>query len=87
MIYSTATCPYCTLAKRLLDAKGVPFREIRVDRNVQLRREMMARSQRFTVPQIFIDERHVGGFDDLYELDCRGALDALLRRTEKTGLT
>lgn len=81
VLYSTALCPYRTMAKRLLSAKGVRFKEIRVDRNLPLREEMTARSRRFTVPQIFIAEQHVGGFDDLYELDRTGKLDALLQST------
>ncbi|WP_295685783.1 glutaredoxin 3, partial [uncultured Nevskia sp.] len=68
-VYSTRICPYCMLAKRLLGNKGVSYQEIMVDQNDSLRAEMMQRSGRRTVPQIFIGDRHVGGFDDLAALD------------------
>ena len=78
-IYATSWCPYCHGAKRLLDAKGIVYTEIDVDTDPVLRRQMTERAQgRFTVPQVFIDGRHVGGFDDLAELDSTGELDALL---------
>jgi glutaredoxin 3 len=77
-IYCTDTCPYCVRAKRLLDEKGVSYLEWRVDRVPDLRPEMEARSGRTSVPQIFIDSRYVGGFDDLSELDMEGELDRLL---------
>ena len=77
-IYTTAFCPYCVRAKRLLDRKGVPYREVAVDHDSEQMRLMMARSQRRTVPQIFIDDRPVGGFDDIAALDAGGELDALL---------
>lgn len=77
-IYSTHVCPYCTRAKALLDSKQVPYTEIYVDEDPQKRLEMMQKSGRRTVPQIFIGERHVGGFDDLYALDRSGGLDPLL---------
>ncbi|WP_293373216.1 glutaredoxin 3 [Nevskia sp.] len=78
-VYSTRICPYCMLAKRLLGAKGVKYDEVMVDSNDTLRAEMMQRSGRRTVPQIFIGDRHVGGFDDLSALDRAGQLDPLLR--------
>ncbi len=78
-VYSTRVCPYCMLAKRLLGSKGVSYNEIMVDSDDQLRAEMMQRSGRRTVPQIFIGDRHVGGFDDLAALDRAGQLDPLLR--------
>ena len=78
-VYSTRICPYCMLAKRLLGNKGVSYQEIMVDQNDSLRAEMMQRSGRRTVPQIFIGDRHVGGFDDLAALDRAGQLDPLLR--------
>lgn len=78
-VYSTRICPYCMLAKRLLGNKGVKYDEIMVDANDALRAEMMQRSGRRTVPQIFIGDRHVGGFDDLSALDRAGQLDLLLR--------
>ncbi|MCW2283732.1 glutaredoxin 3 [Rhodoblastus acidophilus] len=78
-IYTTATCPYCMRAKMLLEEKNVAFTEISVDGDPALRGKMTQRAQgRTTVPQIFIDGRHVGGCDDLYALDAQGALDPLL---------
>ncbi|MEY8712394.1 glutaredoxin 3 [Mangrovibacter phragmitis] len=77
-IYTTTTCPYCSRAKALLKSKGVSFNEIIIDRDDGLRTQMMERSGRRTVPQIFIDEQHIGGCDDLYALDARGGLDPLL---------
>jgi glutaredoxin 3 len=77
-IYATATCPYCVRARRLLLNKGVEFEEIRVDLEIERRAEMERRSQRHTVPQIFIDGHHVGGCDDLHALDEAGELDPML---------
>ena len=77
-LYSTQVCPYCVRAKALLDGKHVPYTEIRVDRDPGKMAEMMQKSGRRTVPQIFIGERHVGGFDELYALDRDGRLDPLL---------
>lgn len=78
-IYSTNTCPFCIRAKMLLDKKKVSYKEINLNIEPQRRDEMLARSGgRKTVPQIFIGGRHVGGCDDLYELDMDGNLDALL---------
>jgi glutaredoxin 3 len=77
-IYSTRVCPYCVLAKSLLDGKHVPYTEVLVDEQPEKRMEMMQKTGRRTVPQIFVGERHVGGFDDLYILDRSGGLDPLL---------
>lgn len=77
-IYTKATCPFCHRAKALLTAKGAAFHEIAIDGDAQKREEMIARSGRTTVPQIFIGDRHVGGCDDLYALDAQGGLDPLL---------
>jgi glutaredoxin 3 len=80
-LYSTGWCPYCDRARALLERKGLPFREIKVDEDPAERQAMLARSGgRRTVPQIFIGERHVGGFDDLYALDKAGKLDELTGR-------
>jgi glutaredoxin 3 len=77
-IYTTPYCPYCHAAKALLNKKGVTFEEIDV-RDPGLRQQMMLRANgRRTVPQIFIGEAHVGGSDDMHELDRRGALDPML---------
>jgi glutaredoxin 3 len=79
LMYTTATCPYCVNAERLLRSKGVEhIDKVRVDLDPQKRVEMMERSQRRTVPQIWIGEQHVGGFDDLHALDQAGELDSLL---------
>lgn len=78
-MYTTSWCPYCVRAKNLLDAKGVPVREVNVEAVAGAREEMVARSGgRMTVPQIFVGDTHVGGCDDLYALDARGGLDPLL---------
>ena len=78
VMYTTRFCPYCVAARRLLDTKNVGFEEIRVDQNPELRQEMRQLSGRTSVPQIFIDDRHVGGFTDLLSLDRSGELDELL---------
>jgi glutaredoxin 3 len=77
-LYTTLICPYCYRAKRLLKRKGVAFQEIAVDRDPAQFDIMVNRSRRYTVPQIFIDDRAIGGYDDLAQLDARGELDALL---------
>jgi glutaredoxin 3 len=78
-IYTTPYCPYCTAAKRLLARKGVNFQETDVSAQPELRKQMMVRAGgRHTVPQIFINGRHVGGSDDIHALDHRGQLDPLL---------
>lgn len=78
-IYSKATCPYCIRAKRLLDMKKVEYREISVDYDSEARAEMIQRAGgRTTVPQIFIDGRHIGGCDDLFGLEMDGKLADLL---------
>ena len=78
-MYATGWCPYCARARELLRRKGVDFQEIDVDEFPEARAEMMARSQRHTVPQIFVGDAHVGGCDDLYALDASGGLDKLLQ--------
>jgi glutaredoxin 3 len=78
-MYSTSWCPYCQRARSLLRAKGMRYEEIDIDAQPQKRAEMIERSGRSTVPQIFIDDRHIGGSDDLYALDAAGGLDPLLR--------
>lgn len=79
VLYTTKMCPFCTAAKRLLDKKGVAYKNIDVMNNPKLREEMMQRaSGRHTVPQIFIGSVHVGGFDDMQLLESRGKLDQLL---------
>ncbi len=80
VMYTTAICPYCDRAKHLLQRKGVEYLEIPIDGDHEQMRIMMERSRRQTVPQIFIDEQHVGGYDDLAALEARGELNPLLRR-------
>lgn len=80
IVYTTAYCPYCVRAKHLLDGKGVTYKEVRVDEDDEQRAIMMERSGRRTVPQIFIDDKAIGGFDDMYALDQQGELDKLLGR-------
>jgi glutaredoxin 3 len=80
IVYSTAVCPYCVRAERLLEARGVTgIEKIRVDLDPEQRVKMMQKTGRRTVPQIYIGETHVGGFDDLYALDQAGGLDSLLK--------
>ena len=79
IVYSTAVCPYCVRAERLLEAKGVAIQKIRVDLDPEQRVLMMQKTGRRTVPQIYIGDTHVGGFDDLYALDQAGRLDPLLK--------
>lgn len=80
LMYSTGTCPYCQMADRLLKAKGVENIEIiRIDLDVAQRKDMMEKTGRRTVPQIYIGDQHIGGFDELNALDRQGKLDALLQ--------
>jgi glutaredoxin 3 len=78
-MYVSDWCPYCQRAKSLLTMKNVVFSEINVEDDAKLREEMMARSNRRTVPQIFIGDKHVGGCDDLFALDRSGELDRLIQ--------
>jgi glutaredoxin 3 len=79
VIYSKPHCPYCDAAKELLRSKGALFQEIDISESDALREEMILKSQRKTVPQIFIGKTHVGGFDDLSALERQGQLDLLLQ--------
>jgi len=81
-MYTTAICPYCVRAKRLLERKGVSYEEIRIDGDREQMQVMMERSRRHTVPQIFIGDQHVGGYDDMAKLEAYGTLDAMLGLTE-----
>ncbi len=82
-MYSTRLCPYCIRAKALLESKNVNYTDIGVDAQPALRREMMQRSGRRTVPQIWIDDRHIGGYDELAQLERRGELDLLLQQAQQ----
>jgi glutaredoxin 3 len=77
-IYTKPYCPYCVAALDLLERKGVTVNEIEASRDVDKRQEMIQRSGRYTYPQIFIGERHIGGCDDMMALERRGELDPLL---------
>lgn len=77
-IYSTAQCPYCVMAKQLLDHKGVQYEEIPVDQDPAKRTEMMQKSQRRTVPQIFINDQAIGGYTDLLAIEREKRLDGML---------
>ncbi|PTU74255.1 glutaredoxin 3 [Pseudomonas mangrovi] len=79
VLYTTSFCPYCIRAKQLLDSKQVAYEERSVDGDRQLRAEMSMRAGRTSVPQIWIGDTHVGGCDDLYALERKGKLDALLQ--------
>ena len=79
LMYITAACPFCQSAERLLLEKGARIEKVRVDLEPARRAEMVQKSGRRTVPQIWIGERHVGGCDDLYDLERQGGLDPLLK--------
>lgn len=78
VMYTTAICPYCVAAKNFLKSRGAEWEEVRVDTDPARRDEMLARSRRTSVPQIFIGDTHVGGYDDLVALDRAGGLAPLL---------
>lgn len=78
VIYTTTICPYCVRAKHLLKQKGVSWQEIDVSHNAEERMALVARTKQRTVPQIFINDAHIGGCDELYALERAGKLDALL---------
>jgi glutaredoxin 3 len=76
-VYTTPSCPYCVRAKRLLQERGIPYQEIDVAADDALRAQVVQRSGRRTVPQIFIDDQPIGGYDELHAMDVRGELRAL----------
>ncbi len=78
VVYTTSSCPYCVQAKRLLDRKGIKYTEVDVSADAEKRAEMMRASGRRTVPQIFIADESIGGFDELYALEQSGRLDSML---------
>lgn len=80
VMYSKENCPYCVRAKQLLKLKGVGYTDIRIDTYPEKRDEMIERSNRTTVPQIFINGNSIGGCDDLYALEDAGTLDKLLKQ-------
>lgn len=83
VMYGTRFCPYCVRARQVLEQKGVAYTDIAVDADPVQRRRMEDLSGRLTVPQIWIDEVHVGGFDELWQLEQRGELDPLLQAAVK----
>ncbi|MDA3934830.1 MAG: glutaredoxin 3 [Gammaproteobacteria bacterium] len=84
VIYSKEYCPYCRMTKQLLNSKGVDYELIDIEGNAELRQRMIERSGRKTVPQIFIGDQHIGGFDDLNEMERKGQLGTLLANNAKT---
>jgi glutaredoxin 3 len=78
-VYTTRTCPYCVRAKRLLHERGIPFDEIDVSDDDELRADLVRRTGRRTVPQIFIDGKSIGGFEELYALDVSAELSTMLK--------
>lgn len=81
VLYSSGLCPYCTMAKQLLERKGVSYSEIRVDLDPDKRKEMMSKSRQRTVPQIFINDEAIGGYTDLAALNKSNRLDTLLAQS------
>jgi glutaredoxin 3 len=77
-MYTSANCAYCVAAKNLLKSKGLDYQEIRIDTDPARREEMLARTRRRTVPQIFVNDRHVGGYDDLVAVERSGELAKLI---------
>jgi|TARA_B110001469_G_scaffold113914_1_gene117542 glutaredoxin 3 len=80
-VYSTGQCPYCVMAKKLLERKGVTYTEIRIDTDTSKREEMMKKSRQRTVPQIFINNNAIGGYTDLVALNQSKQLDSLLAQS------
>ncbi|MDG1206828.1 MAG: glutaredoxin 3 [Pseudomonadales bacterium] len=79
VLYTTRFCPYCVRAKALLNSKDVAYQELAVDSDQGLRREMIQKSKRTSVPQIWIGDTHVGGCDELFQLERKGTLDNMLQ--------
>ncbi|AUB82988.1 glutaredoxin 3 [Candidatus Thiodictyon syntrophicum] len=80
LMYTKTPCSYCSRARKLLQRRGIDFTEVPVDRDPEQERQMIERSGSRSVPQVFIDDRHIGGYADLAELDADGELDPLLGR-------
>lgn len=81
VIYSSAVCPYCIAAKNFLKARGLDYRELRIDHDLDARRDMLEKAKRTSVPQIFVNGAHIGGFDDMVALDRAGKFTPLLEQT------
>ena len=81
VIYSSAVCPYCIAAKNFLKARGLDYRELRIDLDLDARRDMLEKAKRTSVPQIFVNGAHIGGFDYIVALDRAGTFTPLLEQT------
>lgn len=87
VLYGTRVCPFCTAARRLLTAKGIDFQDISVDNNPELRGKLIAKSGRNTVPQVWFGTEHIGGFDELRDLERQGSFDSTLQAGVESGET
>ncbi|MDA9348113.1 glutaredoxin 3 [Porticoccaceae bacterium] len=87
VLYGTRFCPFCTAARRLLTNKGIDFQDISVDNNPELRGKLITKSGRNTVPQVWFGTQHIGGFDELRDLERQGTFDAILQSEVESGET
>jgi glutaredoxin 3 len=87
VLYGTRFCPFCTAARRLLTAKEIDYQDISVDNNPELRGKLITKSGRNTVPQIWFGNQHIGGFDELRDLERQGTFNATLKAGVESGVT
>lgn len=87
VLYGTRFCPFCTAARRLLTKKGIDYQDISVDNNPELRGKLITKSGRNTVPQVWFGTQHIGGFDELRDLERQGTFDAMLQSGVESGET
>ncbi|MDB4260754.1 glutaredoxin 3 [Porticoccaceae bacterium] len=87
VLYGTRFCPFCTAARRLLTKKGIDYQDISVDNNPELRGKLITKSGRNTVPQVWFGTQHIGGFDELRDLERQGTFDAILQSGVESGET
>jgi len=87
VLYGTRFCPFCTAARRLLTNKGIDYQDISVDNNPELRGKLITKSRRNTVPQVWFGTSHIGGFDELRDLERQGTFDAMLQSGVESGET
>ncbi len=87
VLYGTRFCPFCTAARRLLTNKGIDYQDISVDNNPELRGKLITKSGRNTVPQVWFGTQHIGGFDELRDLERQGTFDAMLQSGVESGET
>lgn len=87
VLYGTRFCPFCTAARRLLTNKGIDYQDISVDNNPELRGKLITKSGRNTVPQVWFGTQHIGGFDELRDLERQGTFDAVLQSGVESGET